>query len=339
MTDSAPGSRRAAPAREGRPAPPLLAAADVALLARLPLMTILAWCLPPRAWWRLCRPWARLSLRLHPARSARQRRRLGALFGTNPGRDLDRLAAAVIEGHNRMLLQLLRCHRPGGWRPRVELSGGEHVRRALAAGKGAVLWITPSWSSTLVTKIAFAQEGFRVSHLSRVQHGFSASRLGMRALNPIWTSIEERHLEERLVLSAENPAAALSALVSRVRANRLVSITVAPQGRRAYAVPVLNAAVWVAQGAPVLAYRSGAALLPVFAVSTGEDAFVNVVEPALSVAAGLDRGDAVRALFAAYAAVLEKYLLRWPEQFAAMESVTLPAAPGMARPQPVSPPR
>jgi hypothetical protein len=77
----------------------------------------------------------------------------------------------------------------------------------------------------------------------------------------------------------------------------------------------LNGAVCVAGGAPALARRTGAALLPVFTVQTGEDTFATVVEPPLTAAANLDHRSAVQALLTAYAAVLESYLKRWPDQF------------------------
>lgn len=312
---------------------PRLAARDLLLIARLPLMTVIAWSVPPRRWRSICRPWARLSIRLHRARSARQRQRLRTLLGPERSHDSDRLATAIVESHHLLHLQVLRCHRVGGWRPHIDFAGREHVTQALEAGKGAILWVSPSWSSSLVTKMAFAQQGFRVSHLSRGQHGFSGSRIGAQVLNPVWTSVEDRYLAERVVMSDKDPAGALLALARRVRANQLVSITVAALGQRMHAVPVLRGALCIADGAPLLAYRTGAALLPVFTVWTGEDAFTTVVEPPLS-AAHPDRQTAVQALFAGYASVLERYLVRWPDQFAGVESMSLPAPQGMQSPQP-----
>jgi lauroyl/myristoyl acyltransferase len=130
-------------------------------------------------------------------------------------------------------------------------------------------------------------------------------------------------------MSADESAGALSALVQRVRANRLVSITVAPLGRRTHAAALSYGALWLADGAPLLAHRTGAALLPVFTVCTGNDAFATVVEPPLTAAPHLDRPSAVRALSAGYAAVLERYLERWPDQFAALESITLTSPEAM----------
>jgi lauroyl/myristoyl acyltransferase len=262
---------------------------------------------------------------------------LAALFGPRGGQDAGRLIVAIVADHNLAHLQLLRCHRPGGWRPRIELAGREHVTRALEAGRGAILWVSPSSCAGLATKMAFAREGFEVSHLSREQHGLSASRLGMRLLNPILTSVEERYLKERLVMSDGDSARALLALVDRVRSNRLVSITVAPMGRRTHAVPLGSGALWLAEGAPVLALRSGAALLPVFTMRTAADAFTTVVEPPLTAAPDLDRNAAVRALLAAYAGVLERYLERWTDQFAVLESITL-VDPSRSGPSPAAPP-
>lgn len=309
---------------------------DVLVTARLAILAALAWSLPPRWWAAVCRPWARLSVRLHSARTARQRERLRALFGPMTVNDADRLSASIVEAHHLSQLQLLRCHRIGGWRPHIDFVGRDHVTRALEAGKGAILWVSPTSYAMLVTKMALAREGFEVSHLSREQHGFSASRLGMRLLNPILTSVEERYLKERLVMSAEDSARALVALVQRLRSNQLVSMTVGPLGHRTHAVPLENGALWMAEGAPVLAFRTGAALLPVFTVRTADDSFATVVEPPLSTAPNLDRAAAVQASLAGYVAVLERYLARWPEQFAVLESITL-IRPGRRDPSPAAP--
>src|SRR5678816_1172526 len=102
-------------------------------------------------------------------------------------------------------------------------------------------------------------------------------------------------------MSEEDSASALLTLVHRVRTNQLVSLIVAPFGHRTHAVPLANGALWVADGAPVLALRTGAALLPVFTVRTAGDTFATMVEPPLTAAPDLDRPGAVQALLAGYA--------------------------------------
>ena len=70
-----------------------------------------------------------------------------------------------------------------------------------------------------------------------------------------------------------------------------------------------------ASGAPNLALSSGAALLPVFVVRLGSNAFEVVVEPPLEPAAGLERHAAVDDVLGRYAALLESYIRRHPNQW------------------------
>ncbi len=296
-------------------APPAFLARDAFLLAYLPVVAMVAWCVPERWWDPLCRAGVRGAARLRPKRRERQRDYIGRRLRRHlHAEQADRLVEALAANYHRSRLYALRSYAPGGWEPRIQLNGRAHVERALAAGKGGILWVTPMAFSDLVTKIAFHRAGFAVSHLSRFTHGFSPSRFGARVLNPIWTRVESRYLAERLVMNPGQSIGALRELARRVRENRLVSVTVGNQGQRTVMVPFFDETVAIAEGAPALARRSGAALLPVFTVQLEDGSFVTTVEPALQAPLDLDREAAVRVLVTAYAALLESYIARFPDQ-------------------------
>ena len=69
------------------------------------------------------------------------------------------------------------------WRPRFEITGRQYLDEALADGKGAVLWVAHFSFASLFTKMALSQAGYRISHISRPEHGVSKSRFGVRYLN------------------------------------------------------------------------------------------------------------------------------------------------------------
>ncbi len=295
---------------------------DIFLVGYLPAMALLAWCLPQASWRRLCAASVPLSGGVHRRRRAEQRQHITDLLAGRPlARDADRITAGLVANHHHARLQILRSHRPGSWQPCIILSGREHVEQALRAGRGGILWVAPFVFSDLVTKMAFYQAGFSVSHLSRTEHGFSPSRFGTRVLNPIWTSIERRYVVERFVISGEESVGALRRVIRRVRENQLVSITISSQGQRTHTAPFLNGRLQVAEGAPALACRTGAALLPVFTVHTAEGAFVTTVEAPLQVAPDLEREAVVQSLVAQCAMLLESYTLRWPDQYGGWELV------------------
>lgn len=230
-------------------------------------------------------------------KSAAARARLSArlLDGWAPAADAQLISRTLAGRIHHARMQVLRCHRFGTWKPAVKLIGGEHVERALSAGKGAVLWVAPFVYSDLMTKVACHQRGLLTTHLSRRDHPISGTRLGTKLLNPIWTSIERRYIAERVVMAPGQTAAALRELVRRVRANQLISITaVAASGQKTYSARFLNGKLRVAGGAPSLAQRSGAALLPVFTILDAEGAFVTTIHPSIRAPDGLDADAAMQ---------------------------------------------
>jgi lauroyl/myristoyl acyltransferase len=293
-----------------------LNARDVFLLTYFPALTLLAWCLPERLWYGQCVRLAKIQAWGKRA-AARARLIARVLEGRAPAADAKRISTTLTARIHHARMQVLRCHRFGTWKPEVKLIGGEHVERALSAGRGAVLWVAQFVYSDLMTKVACHQRGLLATHLSRREHPISATRLGAKLLNPIWTSIESRYIAERVVMAPGQTAAALRELVRRVRANQLISITAtAASGQQTYCVPFLNGTLRVAGGAPSLAQRSGAALLPVFTILDADGAFVTTIDPPISGPDGLDAEAAIQHLVTQWVARLETYVLHWPDQYA-----------------------
>jgi lauroyl/myristoyl acyltransferase len=107
---------------------------------------------------------------------------------------------------------------------------------------------------------------------------------------------------------------ALRTLAQRLAANRVVSITAAAQGVKTRAAPFLGGELRLATGAPNLALRTGAILLPVFAVREGSGRFLTVIEPPLALQPSSGRGQALQDLVAGLVARVEHGARRWPDQ-------------------------
>lgn len=274
---------------------------------------LLAWCLPERLWWPFCRALARLSM-LVKRNGATYRRKFTELVGERrPEIDVDEVARANLANNHLLRLQGMRLYAPFGWRPRLRLVGREHIEHAIAAGKGAILWVAPMACKDLVAKMALHQAGYQVSHLSRFDHGFSISLWGARLFNPIWTRIEERFLAERLVISPREQVNALRVLIKRLRENRLVSVAATTEGRKyPHVSPFLNGTIKLAGGAASLCVTTGAALVPIFNVRQPDGSFVVTVEPALLAASNGDAAQQIDSLIAQFVKLLESYALRYP---------------------------
>jgi len=225
------------------------------------------------------------------------------------------IATAHIAAYFTLQFHILRMFLMRNWRPAVTLNGQEHLRDALADGRGAVLWVGNFACASLVQKQAMAEAGYRVSHLSGPNHGFSNTVFGRRYLNPIRVSVEERFVRERILLGETSPTSALRQMRARLAENGLVSVTEGRAGVDTVAVRLFDGQLTLATGAPRLAFVSGAPLLPVFALSTGPSAFAVDVGSPLAEGVDGDSSDFVTAAVGDYAARLEGYVRRAPEQW------------------------
>jgi lauroyl/myristoyl acyltransferase len=305
--------RRRLPESTGRP---WLTRGDLAFAAELPLLAILALVLPERRWRRACQHLEALKARLRFFDPAAVARTAAHVLGpSRPDFDATRFALESAAGRSEHHLQILRAAGLRSWKPKLALEGTTHLDEALAAGHGAVLWVAHFCFNALATKVALAQAGYGTWHLSRPEHGFSKSRVGIATVNRIRVRAELAHLAGRIVIDREKPMAATLAAQRILRRNGIVSITAgAWEGTRLADVALLGGTLALALGAPGLARLAGAPLLPVFTLRGADDVLRVIVESPIAIA----RGDADAALDAAaqrFGERLEDYVRRHPSQW------------------------
>ena len=304
------------PAPTDQPSRPLIDGKDMVLLGLLPVLALLSWSTPERHWPAIATHLAALRWALRGALNGTERGRIGAIVGAGAAESSLEAYWRSNLGHKyHSWLQLLRCYQPRRYQVAVQLEGEEHIQSALAAGRGAILWVATFAYSDLLTKLSLCRAGYAINHLSRASHGFSNTRFGRALFNPIQTRIEHRFLAERLVMSANNTVGPLRRLAARLKDNQLVSITATPLGRRLQTAPFLDGRIQIATGALSLAHQSGAPVLPVVTVAHSDGTFVTHVEPALPAYPNLPRDQAMDAMFASYLLLLETYVRRYPDQF------------------------
>jgi lauroyl/myristoyl acyltransferase len=230
------------------------------------------------------------------------RRRLAGALG-------EREARALFVEHLRRkyehLLGRIRDTHARGWHPEIEVLGAEHVREALAAGRGAVLWVT-AFCGPLVPKIGFELAGLRVAQLSMPFHGgFSRSRAALRVLNPWTRRAEDKHLAERVVIPLDGTLGYMRRLSEILLANGCLSIAGEHRGRRNVTVPFLDGKESFATGAWNLARSTGAALLTVRAERTAPGAYRIVIDPPVKIDASAARRESASTVIGELAARLE----------------------------------
>ncbi len=312
MTNAANGQRTTTASRAR-----LIGLTDIAIALGLPPLMAISWLVPRR----LRKPIARIFAPFYgiaqsmDSRSTVTRRRRRVMEGHAPAGAMESAIRDEIAEDIVALLELLSCYRPGGWRPEIQVPGAEHVEKALAEGRGVILWVGHFVHGDLVVKMGFHRAGLAVSHLSHPRHGFSSSRLGMRYLNRVQTAIEDRYLRERVRMGPDGAGAAMKTLAERIADNGVVSISVRGDSRNPAVLPFFNGEIRIAAGAPVLAYNTGAALFPVFPVRDSGGGFTVFIEPALEIDRALDRRAAIGVALDRYVELLKDYVLRYPDQW------------------------
>ena len=244
---------------------PLFSVSDARFLAELPWLWFVAWVLPERTWNRSGQLLERLKARLgwfNPTPVAAMMARLLGC-GSRSGDLSIQWAAKRTECH----LQVLHVLRPGTMaKPAVELVGIEHLRTALAQGHGCLLWVAHFCFNSLAVKIALAQAGQNLWHVSRPEHGFSKTRFGIAVLNPLRVAAERRYLAGRILIDRANPGGAVVTARRILEGGGVVSFTAgAWEGARPVEVELLGARLPLSTGAAGLSLQTGVPLLPVFA--------------------------------------------------------------------------
>lgn len=286
-------------------------AADLKMVARLLAWSAIAGLVPERRWQAVLRACSPRLGEVRKKRILRDSRESALKIEHALGAETD--PEDVLFEHQADTLCILKDRWSGGWKPRLEVRGLEHVEAAQAAGRGAVLWVALQYNR-LAWKKGLHQAGLRVSHLSRPEHGFSETEFGQQRINPFCTRVEERYVD-RVVLEPGAEVKALRALRQLLGANRIVSIQDSGRGAKTVTVPFLNGSRSFFTGAPTLAFSSGAALLPLFTLREEDGSWIIEIGPSIEAPPGASRTAAVTAMTGEFAAMLERHVRRSPERW------------------------
>lgn len=283
----------------------------------------IAWALP-QAWWPfIARRASWLGGKLGGKSTAAVAARIGRALGRETDATGADLAIDLRGARYEVAFQCLRGYRPGGWRPKITVRGRERIDEALAAGQGCVLWVAHFVFAPNAAKVGLWDLGYRVSHLSRPDHGFSSTRYGLKVLNPIRSAFEDAHLAGRITFDRARPAAALLRARKIVDRNGVVSFTAgAWEGASVTEAGFLGSRMTLAMGPVWLARASGARLLPVFAVrSRAPDEFLVEIGEPIPVSADLPEDQAMVAATADFLRQLEPRVLAHPGQWRGWSSL------------------
>lgn len=304
----------------------LVSVGDAFRVVRMTLIAMASWITPVRYWSGLSGFLAGIDIRIRPNEMAERAREISRVAGPSVLFDVDDVVRASMAAHCESQLQHFRCYRPGGWLPETRVVGRDHIDRGLAQGNGVILWMSNFTFNDLVSKIALAEAGFGVTHLSRPSHGYSITRFGMRFLNPFQSFIEDRFLEERVKILDRGPVRALMTLRDRLQKNGVVSITVGDKAQRVVQAPFMNGAINLSTGPAELARMTDAVLLPVFAARDDDGNYAVHVGRPLGTA-GADAKQFFQSVATDYADQLAPFVLDHPDCWKSWEMVSFESGP------------
>lgn len=296
---------------------PAWEASDLITAAGLAALVLPAWVLPERVWAPIWRARERIPI-LNNRRSIKWTAgNIRAALGDVDGPRAEAIARDLKAAIHELQMEDLRGWRPGGWTPKLALEGDEHLRAALAGGKGAVLWVAPFVFNSFVTKIALHRKGYRCSHLSSPKHGYSETEFGVNYLNRIRCIPEDRYIEARIIFDRNAPSTAMRRMMRALKAGEVVSIVAAStEGSDMIQAPVFGGRLPVAVGAPRLAALTAAPLLPLFTVRDGAW-FRIVIEAPIELAPGLGTEERCIAAATEFLRRSTPWVRRFPEQWRA----------------------
>jgi lauroyl/myristoyl acyltransferase len=204
------------------------------------------------------------------------------------------------------------------WRPNVSIEGLSRLHEALDQGRGAVLW-RMSFCASPVAKIALANAGVDLVHLSAEFHGARSRGRAGKWVTTLYRRGEDPYLAERIVMRGDGSLGYVKELMGRLKAGAAVSVFGEYPSRQSVRVPVFDATVEIATGAPGLALRTGAELLPTFTRWEGGDRYTMVIGLPIALQREGPRKEAVALAVDEFGSRLEEAIrqappswIRWP---------------------------
>lgn len=227
----------------------------------------------------------------------------------------------IAAGYYRMKLEdqwgrSKASHTPD-WSVTTEVVNLHHLTKARHEGCGVVLWGT-SFCGTLFPKIALSRAGICLTQLSLFDHGRSHlnTLLGMRITQPMYCRPENQYLEERIVIPDSANRAYLYRIGEVLQNNGCLWIAChGARNQRNLTVKMLGHTAELPAGAPTIAMRYNAALIPAHTRRLGQFHYQVTLGPPIALNINGNRRETVQGIVQNYADLLGARLLEQPSSW------------------------
>jgi hypothetical protein len=176
-----------------------------------------------------------------------------------------------------------------------------------------------SFGSSLIVKIGLWKAGVELVHLSMEQHGaWSDAWIARRVLCPLYARSENWYLAERVVIPWDGATTGvMRILLDRLRnEDAVISIVGDNMGTQNITTRFLDGQAKFAIGAPALAWKASASLLPVYAVREATNRYRVVIGEPIAQDRALNRKEFVRRSVGEFSQRMEEIIAKYPGSWA-----------------------
>ncbi len=220
--------------------------------------------------------------------------------------DLSVIARGVCKNLPRGFLESFRIiYRPPEYIAKtVEITGLEHLDNALAKGKG-VIAISAHLGNFLILGPALGSAGYPYHVVVKDPPD--------KIMAKIWHKGQINSLN--LPIPAEPAVECVNNVLQKLREGKIVSLIVDEDRSRGVPVEFFGKPAYTATGPAVISQRSGAVLVPIFAVREGKNRHRVIIEPAGEFNLGEDTAENIAAIISWCTHVIEKMIRQYPDQW------------------------
>lgn len=189
-----------------------------------------------------------------------------------------------------------------------------HLTEAQSNGQGVVLWGT-SFCGTLFPKIALARAGVSLTQLSLFDHGKSHlnTLIGRWITQPLYCLPENQFLTERIIIPDSADRSYLFRIGEVLKNGGCIWIAChGARNQRHLAVNMLDHTINLPAGAPTVAMRNNAALIPTHTKRIGKFNYQVILGAPMELDPELKRREAVHRIVQEYADLLGNSLIDQP---------------------------
>ena len=199
----------------------------------------------------------------------------------------------------------------------AEIRGLQHLEKALARGKGVILWESSFFGRRELAKRILHEHSFSVSPIHKDNHlsGFRNTKtwLSKHWIQRVFHKRERAFVKEIITLTRSDSLTYARELLNRLNHNDILCVAADGRlGHKFVSIEFLGGAHRFSTGMVSLARLSGATILPMFCICGDGDRTVLIIESPIAIKSDRSREESLEISVRHYASLFESYIRQYP---------------------------